>query len=130
MARKQAERQVFRPKVGEYVLIGSSGVTLPGDWFVAKVLWADGEEILTEHEAPSHGRCRQVLTIAHVRAIGSISELGQFKETSRVAVADLSRRVREAESALGDARKAVWDKLDDLAEDARRLSAPAFQLEG
>lgn len=104
-------------KAGDRVLIGTPGVSMPSDWFVATVLWADDYEILTQHEPPSRQPrlLRQVLPIESVRAVGDGGTLAEFKKEACQAVEDEQRKVREMESELGRARDAVWAKLDELA---------------
>ena len=109
------KRKTIRPTPGDYILVGAPGTTMPVDWFFAKVLWADGDDVVTEHDPPSGGKYRQILHISHVRAIGSLAELVQFKESRRVTVHRLAMRVHKAECALGAARNAVWVKLDEIA---------------
>jgi len=114
MARKR-RRKTIRPAPGDYILVGAPGNTMPVDWFFAKVLWADGDDVVTEHEPPSGTKYRQILHISHVRAIGSLADLVQFKESSRVTVHRLAMRVHKAEGALQAARNAVWAELDEIA---------------
>jgi hypothetical protein len=109
------KRKTIRPVPGDCILAGAPGTTMPSDWFFAKVLWADGDDVVTEHDPPSGTKYRQILHISHVRAIGSLAELVQFKESRRVAVHRLAMRVHKAECALGAARNAVWVELDAIA---------------
>lgn len=120
---KKRSRNGAKPAVGDYVLIGTPGVTMPSDWFMARVLWAHGAEMLTEHTPPCGNPpiCRQVLPIDMVRAIGGLAELNAFKEQARVAVAEARKAVDTATQALEDAREAVWAKLDEIA-----LAVPAM----
>ena len=111
-----------RVKVGDLVLIGHPRVTMPTDWFLAKVLWACTEDVAVEHTDLSGSELyRQVLTTDHVRAIGTISDLQDFKERCRTVVAKRQKRVRECERTLGRAREAVWEQIDELAKEGIAL---------
>lgn len=113
MRKNRIEPQLPVPNVGDYVLIGTFGVTLPSDWFIAKVLWADRNDVLTEHAMPaSRNICRQVLSIEQVRRVGPIGELMEYRESRRKAVAELAEKVREAERALHLARTAVYSGIE------------------
>lgn len=85
---------------------------MPADWFIAKVLWTDSYELLTEHVASR--RFRQVLTIGEVVKVGAIATLTALQQEACNAVGIEQRAVREADRALGKARAAVWAKLDEL----------------
>lgn len=103
------------PAAGSLILVGAPGYSLPGDWLLAKVLWADNGDVLIEHNPPSNsGTYRQVIPLDHVRKAGSIDELGQFQREAREAIAGMARKVREAQNALGAAREAVWQRLDEI----------------
>lgn len=108
-------------KAGDRVLIGTPGISLPMDWFMATVLWADADEILTQHEPPSRQppQLRQVMSIDSVRAVGDDETLMTFRKEACEAVEAEQRKVRELESELGRARNAVWAKLDELAADVK-----------
>jgi hypothetical protein len=111
---------------GDRVLIGTPGISMPGDWFAAYVLWADDSEALIEHAPPCRTPpiVRQVVTFCQIRAIGRPADLVEFKERARAAVKEQQDKVRECESALTHARDAVWAKLDEIAAaKPKRLSA-------
>ncbi len=118
-ARKRSKKQNLA--VGSLVLIGRPGISMPGDWWLAKVLWTDGTEILTEHQPPGGipERYLQVLEIEYVRAVGTISELVAFKRRCAEAVKKKQARVRRCEDTLADARKAMWHELDKIAADVK-----------
>jgi hypothetical protein len=126
MARASRKKSaIVRPVAGDLILAGHPGTTMPDDWFLAKVLWTDGDDVLTEHAPPGGDRYRQVLHVAHVRAIGSIPELAEFQHKAREAVAEMTSQVKVAEAELGRARAAVWAKLDQIDAAVPRLKAEA-----
>jgi hypothetical protein len=110
-ARLRCNRAV---KPGDLVLCGTWGVSMPGDWFIAHVLWTDGVEMLTEHAPPSGGRQRNVWGVENAIHVGTLAQLGAFREQARRHVAVLRRKVDDAEQRLGDARRAVYDFLEAL----------------
>jgi hypothetical protein len=121
MARGPRKRKAIRPAPGDFILVGIPGVVMPNDWFLAKVLWIDGDDLVTEHTPPSGNGYRQILHVDRVRAIGSIAELVQFKERNRIAVHKLAMRVHKAESDLQAARDAVYARLDAIAVEVAKL---------
>jgi hypothetical protein len=115
MAKTKPKQKTPRIAIDDYVLIGTLGITLPCDWFLAKVLWTDGADVLTEHRMPaSHDVCRQVLSIDQVRSVGSIADVMAFQESCRKSVADFSNKVHDAERALGEARRAVYREIERI----------------
>ncbi len=103
--------------VGDWVLIGAPGISMPGDWFHAQVIWFDDEEVLTAHTPPSGmGTQRNLSSRSQIRMAGDYVALTEFQERCRKEVADLRAKVNEAERALGAARDAVWKRLDEIAE--------------
>lgn len=127
MARKRQSKVSagLQPAVGEQVLIGTPGISMPRDWFLATILWSDPSrgEVVTEHCPPGGNTTpyRQVLSVAHVRAIGTPRELERFRASAAKAVETHWRKVRKCESALSSARSAVWARLDEIGAKARRL---------
>ena len=123
MAKRKTTPKQKRPavKAGDLVLTGMRGITMPSDWLFCKVLLVAGNEIATEHEA-SGGMQRQFQHIDRVLLVGDVPRLAAFKRNAIRAVAKLQKRVRDREHALGQARDAVWAKLDEIwdqtAEDA------------
>lgn len=102
-------------KVGDHVLLGGTHASLPGTWYLGKVLWLGDEDILLERYT-QNGQCyRQLDTIYAVRASGSLSDLNKLQANARVAVKELTDTIHEAERALGSARDALHNKLADLA---------------
>lgn len=119
MTKRKPYRQRRNPKPlalkpGDLVMCGSYGISMPGDFFLARVLWTDGAEMLTEHEPPGGGRQRNVWSVENALAVGTISELRAFKEGARRKVAKLRAKVDAAELRLGDARRAVYDALEKM----------------
>lgn len=101
-------------KVGDHALIAGSRASMPGNWFMARVLWTDGAEVLIEHTPAGGTRYAQVLDITAVRAVGALHALVELQGKHRLAVRALVDKVHEAESALGAARDAVWAACDKL----------------
>lgn len=116
MSKRAPKAKPLAANVDDLILFGKPGITMPSDWTIAKVLWIDRAEMLVEHiPAGATEPVRQVLEVEYIRATGSISDLTHFRNAACLQVATLSRKVRETECALGNARQAVWDKLDELA---------------
>jgi hypothetical protein len=115
MARKPAKPKI-EVKAGDYVLMGGSYASFPCHWYFAEVLWADATDVLL-HRTNQNGTefYRQVESILHIRAVGTIEELCAIKRQAADAVRELSNAASEAESALGTARAAVHAELDRLA---------------
>lgn len=127
MSKAQDRRKVgLSLQPGERVLVGAPGVSMPGHWFVATVLWTDGAEVLTEHgDTTGTVLYRQVLRIEDVRAVGDYVQLMTFQDRCRDEVKDLRGHVNECEAALGAARDAVWKKLDEIAASGTVRFTPA-----
>lgn len=103
-------------KPGDTVLLGSPGITLPSDWWLARVLLVCDDEIATEHQVASGaGPQRQFLHVGWVRAIGSIDELIMIKDAVRRLTAPLCQHVRHCEAALAGARAAAAASIQDIA---------------
>ncbi len=101
---------------GDLVLIGAPGVSMPGDWFVATVLLVCGDEVATAHTPAGQSEPqRQFIPVTHIRAAGEYAALREYQDRCREVIGDAHKRVREAEQALGNARDAVWAKLDEIA---------------
>lgn len=99
---------------GDLVLCGSYGISMPGDWFPARVLWTDGTEMLTEHQPPSGGRQRNVWGMENALAVGTSAQLVEFRERARKHVDWLWRKVDQTTGQLGEARRAVYDALEKM----------------
>jgi len=113
MAKKTTPR--VDVNVGDYVLIGRSGVTMPLDWFTAVVLWVGYGEVLTHHATPTTTEgFRQVFPFDSIIAVGTLGDLIDYREHCWRAVEDQERAVRACEADLGKARHAVWKVLDQL----------------
>lgn len=125
-ARAKASRKPVALQPGDLVLIGSPGITMPGDWFFAKVRWTEGADVLVEqYGLGGTGRFHQLHSIADVRAVGDVAFLNDFEKRCREEVRSLSEQVSACERALGAARDAVWSKLDEIG-----AAGPARQSGG
>ncbi|MGE0289301.1 MAG: hypothetical protein AB7I42_26500 [Bradyrhizobium sp.] len=108
-------QQPFDVRAGDLVLIGGSELTTPADWFIAKALWVGDQDVVTEHVPPSgHEPYRQLLSRSLVRAAGDYIALRNFQDNCRSQTKDLVEKVHEAEQAIAQARRAVWDRLEAL----------------
>lgn len=113
------KRSALKIAAGDEVLVGTPGISMPGDWFMATVLLVCGDEIATEHTpAGQSSPQRQFLPLEDVRAVGPYAELSAFKERARLAVKDKRDAVDAAGHALHRAREDVWSKLDEIGADA------------
>src|SRR5260370_2189100 len=118
MSRTRKPRHPNLPplKTGDHVLMGGSYASFPADWYFATALWADSADVLHNRSSPSTSDYyRQVESVLHVRAVGTISELNAVREQARKAVHNLQTAVHDAESALGTARAALHAELERLA---------------
>ncbi len=102
---------------GDHVLCGMPGISRPSDWYFATVLWADAADVAIEHGTFTGQNVRSFIDRSHVRAVGTDGNLVTLQREAREAVADLERAVSDAETALGRARQAVWDKLDEYVSE-------------
>lgn len=110
--------------VGEYAVAGGSYASMPGDWYVGTVLWTDGKDVLLHRSDLTGSQTwRQVCDIGDIRAAGTCEHVVAMKEAARKACADLSAKVYECESALGTARQAVWNRLDEIAAEGLLINA-------
>ena len=115
-AASEKRRPGPRPQVGEWVLCGRTGITLPSDWTLDLVLWTGkGEVVVERFKAAGCGSWVEVVPQATIIRAGDYGDLRQFRDRCAREVGDLCRAVRNAETALGDARKAVWTQLDEIA---------------
>lgn len=103
-------------QAGDLILFGKPGVSMPEDWVLARVLWAGGGDVVTEHETTTGDIQRQVLPAEYVRAVGSVEELGAFRRRCEAAVGKQRSAVLAAERKLADAHTRVWLLLDAIAE--------------
>ena len=118
-AQRKAGTDTLRPKAGEKILVACYA-SRPSEWFLATVLWAEGDEILTSHTPQSSCEsCHQVLNVSSVACIGSLQELIEFQRHCEREFLELGKSVSDAEAALGCAREAMWAALDDLPKAVR-----------
>ncbi|MCW5695828.1 MAG: hypothetical protein KIS96_03725 [Bauldia sp.] len=102
-------------KIGDYVLIGSTSASFPGNWSTGLVLWVGKGDVLIERANQNGGTWREVDSILHVRAHGTLEHCWEAQRRAGEVVRDLIRAAHEAESALVSARDKVWNKLDEFA---------------
>jgi hypothetical protein len=127
MSRRRSKTSKRPPKgatvkPGDAVLLGGTSASYPGDWFFARVLWSDGIDALVERgDLTGTQRWREVVSVAEVRAVGTVPELLAVKEAARKAVHALRGRVDIAERRLGNARDDLWAKLDRLAKEGLKI---------
>ena len=120
--KRRTQRAAARdlPEVGSYVLLGLSGVSMPRDWQFGFVQWVDGEDVLVRKSAGGKN-WNQLHPLSDVRAIGPVSALLAFRDRAAFPIKDLTARVDEASSLLGEARAAVWRRLDEIGTSVPRL---------
>lgn len=114
MAKKKQKPSAI--DAGAHILLGTPGITMPADWYFGKVLWAHGDDLVIERQTAT-GKWLQIYHTAEVRAVGTIEELAEFKRLCVARVRKHQKRVRDLEQALGRARAAVWQELDEIAEE-------------
>ncbi|WP_031248876.1 hypothetical protein, partial [Mesorhizobium sp. LNHC229A00] len=112
---KPIARQKLAP--GMTVLLGMAGHSMPGEWWLGAIIWADGKEILVEQQgmAGAGQPYKHLTEISHVRAIGTIPELNEIQRRCREELRPLTNAVKAAEEALRAARDAVYARLDEIA---------------
>ncbi|RWO37294.1 MAG: hypothetical protein EOS11_28835 [Mesorhizobium sp.] len=112
---KPIARQKLAP--GMTVLLGMTGHSMPGEWWLGTIIWIGGDEILVETYPPSQGGKgeKSLQHVSWVRAIGTIPELGEIQRRCRDEMKPLTDAVRAAEDALRAARDAVYARLDEIA---------------
>lgn len=106
-----------RLAVGDCVLMGMPGISMPGEWHIGEILWLDREHVLIlQNHIGGAGKPYPYLhERSYVRAVGTVPELVDIQARARAAVDPLQKAVRQAEEALSDARDAVYRRLDEFA---------------
>lgn len=113
-AKRKHQRRIA---VGDTVYLGTPGITLPTDWYLGTVLWGHGDDLVVERsDTTGSGRWLQIVHIGMVRAAGTIPEIAEFRRICIAKVRKRQKRVRDLERALGRARSAVFEELDEIAE--------------
>ncbi|RVD44893.1 hypothetical protein EN742_00675 [Mesorhizobium sp. M4A.F.Ca.ET.020.02.1.1] len=112
---KPIARQKMTP--GMTVLLGMPGHSMPGEWWLGSVVWADGNEMLVEQQglAGAGQPYKHLTDVSYVRAIGTIAELGEIQRRCREDLKPLIDAVTAAGEALRAARDAVYARLDEIA---------------
>ncbi|MER8616002.1 hypothetical protein NKG99_03975 [Mesorhizobium sp. M1409] len=102
---------------GTTILLGMTGYSMPGEWWLGTVIWVGGDETLVETYPPSQcGKGEKSLQhISWVRAIGTIPELVEIQRRCHEELKPLTDAVKTAEEALRAARDAVYARLDEIA---------------
>jgi hypothetical protein len=110
-----ARRSASRVAVGNTILFGMPGVSMPSDWCLARVLWTDDKEMMTRHQ-PHMGAdtVHQVSFVTWALRVGSPEELLAYKARCAGSVRRLRAKVDASEQRLGEARKAVWAAIDKM----------------
>jgi hypothetical protein len=124
MRTKASKRPAI--KVGDYALLGGTRASYPGYWYHASVLWVGTEDMLVQRSTQNGETWRETASFVEVRAFGSMADLVQIERTAREECRSLQKVVTEAESALAVARKALFDKLEELAAGGLAVIAPDF----
>lgn len=119
----QAQLLLEGVRAGDHVLMGGSYASSPWHWYSGVVLWADKRTVLIER-ANSHGDTwRECYPVEEIRAFSpDIAELVAIKKQACNAVLELHRAVGEAEQALGHARDAEQQKVEELARGGLKIS--------
>jgi hypothetical protein len=100
-------------RAGNSVLIGRAGITLPSDWIIGTVLWADHDGVLVEHAGLGGAdRYREVFPVEDVRFSGEPAAVAAYKARCCAAVREAAQRVAECEVQLRAARLALYAELD------------------
>ncbi|TGT72933.1 hypothetical protein EN802_13725 [bacterium M00.F.Ca.ET.159.01.1.1] len=112
---KPIARQKLTP--GVTVLLGMPGHSMPGEWWLGSIIWADGKEILVEQfgMAGAGQPYKHLTDVSFIRAIGTIPELGEIRRRCHEELKPLTDAVKAAEEALRAARDAVYARLDEIA---------------
>lgn len=124
MANKSTQRVVING--GDYVLLGGTQASYPGHWYLGRVLWVGDTDILIKRSTVNGETWREVHFISEIRAVGSVSDLVSIQETAREECSTLQKIVREAETALGEARTNLFAKLERLAAGGLAVIPPDF----
>lgn len=123
--RKSAPQIDIKP--GDWVLLGGTRASYPCNWYLGEVLCMHRGDLFIQRSNQNGETWRETTHISEVRANGTIDEIVSIKETARKAVHVLSQAAGECESALGRARDAVWQKLDELALGGLSVVPPDFE---
>lgn len=101
---------------GQWVLLnGGTPAGYPWHWWLGRVIWADGSDVLVDREEAGR-RWREVVPISHVRAAGSVAQLLDVKQAASEGVREQQMAVAAAEQALAQSRADLWAKIDELTD--------------
>lgn len=115
MAARKKAKSLPAFKVGDMLLLGGTRASYPGEWYHGKVLWFNADEVLVQRSNQNGETYTQIHWISEVRASGDYDDLARIQNTARKGVDELRKKVSEAETALGQARDALWAHLETLA---------------
>ena len=100
--------------VGARVLTGLPGISDPGDWRHATVLWTDGAEVLLRKADFGGKDWNDLVPITNIRAIGDRAFLEEFRVAAAREIAGLRGALKAAKDAVEEARAAMWARLDEI----------------
>jgi hypothetical protein len=123
---RKTKKPVLEIKQGDWVLLGSTRASYPGEWYVGGVLWVGHGDILVRRFATTGGEYNQLEPFEAVRAVGTHQDLVEVKKIAADGVRELRKAVSDAESALGRARDALFARLNELAAAEPRIIPPDF----
>ena len=102
-------------KPGDWAIIGDRQWSRPDEWFLALVIWADDDSVVTEHQSlDGMHRYRSLFPIARVLGVGEYTALNQHRRECMAAVRHLQEQAQEAEQSLKASRAAFGAELDRI----------------
>lgn len=113
------------PKVGDFVLLGCSRASYPGEWTLGEVLWIGGDDVLIDRHNWHH-KWRELGKVSSIRAIGTIAELNKVEDLARKELLALKQHISECEVAFRAARDAMWKRLGEMADNGLQVIPPDF----
>lgn len=125
-SKQQKATPTLKVEVNDWVLLGSTRASYPGEWCVGRVLWVGDNDLLVERSNQHGETWRDHKFMSDIRAVGDLGDLFTIKEQARIGVKALREAVAEAEQALGAARNALFAKLEELAAGGLKVVPPDF----
>lgn len=118
-------------QIGGHVLCGGTVASYPCHWTLGEILWFDADNVVVKRNTATGQAWTQMICILDIRAFGTIEELLNVRKQAAEGVKHLQSAVDAAESALGNARAALFNRLEELcAQDhlkAIPLNLPAIK---